>query len=86
MPLTALLRSLIDTCVLGIWFLKYAKDEEVADSVAHLSMPEMVKSRFLAEDRMLSYLSMLRVRVTSCGSSLSPESRDGIAIGCYSRP
>jgi hypothetical protein len=36
MPLATLLRSLIDTCVLGIWFLKHAKDEEITESVAHL--------------------------------------------------
>jgi hypothetical protein len=37
MPLAALLRSLIDTSVLGIWLLKYATDEEVSDSVALLA-------------------------------------------------
>ncbi len=44
MPLAALLRSLIDTCVLGIWFLKYAKDEEIIESVAHLSTPDLVRT------------------------------------------
>jgi hypothetical protein len=43
----ALLRSLIDTCVLAIWFLRYATDEEIRDSVAHLSIPEIVKKRFV---------------------------------------
>lgn len=52
MPLAALLRNLIDTCVLGIWFLKYAKNEEIAERVAHLSTPEMVKSRFVGEDQL----------------------------------
>jgi hypothetical protein len=51
MPLAALLRSLIDTCVLGIWFLKYANDVEIAGSVAHLSIPEMVKMRFISKDQ-----------------------------------
>jgi hypothetical protein len=51
MPTIGLLRSLIDTCVLGIWFLKYAKDEEIVDSVAHLSTPEIVKSCFNARDQ-----------------------------------
>ncbi|HET9281402.1 MAG TPA: hypothetical protein VFR24_05520 [Candidatus Angelobacter sp.] len=51
MPLAALLRSLIDTSVLGIWLLKYATDEEVWDSVAHLSTIAMVQRSFAAEDR-----------------------------------
>jgi hypothetical protein len=33
MPLAVLLRSLIDTSVLGVWLLKYATDEEVRESV-----------------------------------------------------
>ena len=49
MPLAALLRSLIDTAVLGIWVLKYATDQEVGESVAHLSTIEMVQ-RFDQED------------------------------------
>jgi hypothetical protein len=53
MPTLALLRSLIDTCVLGIWFLKYAKDEEIVDSVAHLSTPEIVKNCFDARDQVM---------------------------------
>jgi hypothetical protein len=44
MPLAALLRSLIDTSVLGIWFLKYAKDEAITESVAHLSTPDLVRT------------------------------------------
>jgi hypothetical protein len=51
MPTAALLRSLIDTSVLGIWLLKYAKDEEVSDSVAHLSTPEIVKNVFIGKDQ-----------------------------------
>jgi hypothetical protein len=51
MPTAALLRSLIDTCVLGIWLLRYAKDEEVSDSVAHLSTPEIVKNVFVGKDQ-----------------------------------
>jgi hypothetical protein len=51
MATAALLRSLIDACVLGIWLLKYAKDEEVADSVAHLSTTEIVKSTFKGQDQ-----------------------------------
>jgi hypothetical protein len=51
MPTAALLRSLIDTSVLGIWLLKYAKDEEVSDSVAHLSTPEIVKNVFVGKDQ-----------------------------------
>jgi hypothetical protein len=51
MPLAALLRSLIDTSVLGIWLLKYATDEQVRDSVAHLSAVEMVRCSFGPEDR-----------------------------------
>jgi hypothetical protein len=51
MPTLALLRSLIDTCVLGIWFSKYAKDTEVVDSVAHLSTPEIVEKQFDKPDR-----------------------------------
>ena len=51
MPTAALIRSLIDTSVLGIWLLKYAKDEEVPDSVAHLSTPEIVKNVFVGKDQ-----------------------------------
>jgi hypothetical protein len=51
MPLAALLRSLIDTSVLGIWLLKYATGEEVTDSVAHLSTVDMVQRSFGPEDR-----------------------------------
>ena len=51
MPTAALLRSLIDTCVLGIWLLRYAKDEEVPDSVARLSTPEIVKNVFVGIDQ-----------------------------------
>lgn len=51
MPTLGLLRSLIDTCALGIWLLKYAKDEEIADSVAHLSTPEIVKNCFAGTDQ-----------------------------------
>jgi hypothetical protein len=57
MPLAALLRSLIDTCVLGIWFLKYAKDEEITESVAHLSTPDLVRTIFTGEDqRMFAFV------------------------------
>ena len=62
MPLAALLHSLIDTCVLGIWFLKYAKDEEITDSVAHLSTPEIVKtysSLTISPGRPRAYLQRL---------------------------
>ena len=51
MPLATLLRSLIDTSVLGLWLLKYATKEEVRDSVAHLSTVEMVRHSFREEDR-----------------------------------
>lgn len=51
MPLAALLRSLIDTSVLGIWLLKYATDEEVRDSVAHVSAVDKVQRSFASEDR-----------------------------------
>jgi hypothetical protein len=51
MPLASLLRSLIDTAVLGIWLVKYALSEEVAESVASLSTPETIKERFDPEDR-----------------------------------
>jgi hypothetical protein len=50
MPLAALLRSLIDTSVLGIWLLKYATDEEVKGSVAHLATADMVHKSFDKED------------------------------------
>jgi hypothetical protein len=51
MPLAALLRSLIDTSVLGIWLLKYATDEAAKDSVAHLSTVEIVQRSFDLEDK-----------------------------------
>ena len=51
MPTPALLRSLIDTCVLGLWLLKYATDEEVCDSVSRLSTTKLVKERFVDKDR-----------------------------------
>jgi hypothetical protein len=51
MPTLALLRSLIDTCVLGIWFLKYAKDDEIVDSVAYLSTPEIIRNNFDTRDQ-----------------------------------
>jgi hypothetical protein len=53
MPLAALLRSLIDTSVLGIWLLKYAEDGDVRDSVAHLSTVDMVRDSFGPEDRLM---------------------------------
>lgn len=51
MPLAALLRSLIDTSVLAIWLLRYATDEEVRDSVAHVSAVDMVQRSFGPEDQ-----------------------------------
>jgi hypothetical protein len=51
MPPAALLRSLIDTCVLGMWLLNYAADEEISDGVAHLSTPEIVQKHFASEDQ-----------------------------------
>ena len=51
MPTAALLRSLIDASVLGIWLLKYARAEDVSDSVAHLSTPELVKGVFTGKDQ-----------------------------------
>ncbi len=51
MPTTVLLRSLIAPCVLGIWLLRYAKDEEVRDSVANLSTPEIVKNVLVGKDQ-----------------------------------
>ena len=67
MPLAAVLRSLIDTCVLGIWFLKYAKDEEITESVAHLSTPDLVRTIFTGEDQRMfaSYSKQSRTRTTS---------------------
>lgn len=53
MPLAALLRSLIDTCVLGIWVLKYAKDDEITESVAHLSTSDLVRTIFTGEDQQM---------------------------------
>jgi len=50
MPLAALLRSLIDTAVLGIWLAKYASDDEAAASVAELSTTNLVKERFADEE------------------------------------
>lgn len=64
MPTAALLRSLIDTCVLGIWFLRYATDEEIRDSVAHLSTPEIVKKRFVNEDQRMFAFVFEEVRGT----------------------
>jgi hypothetical protein len=37
--------------VLGIWILKYAPDDEVRDSVAHVSAVDMVQRSFNPEDR-----------------------------------
>jgi hypothetical protein len=46
-----LLRSLIDTTVLAIWIAKYASEEAVADSVAHLSTTEIWERHFDASDK-----------------------------------
>lgn len=51
MPLASLLRSLIDTAVLGIWLAKYARSEEVAESVASLSTPEIIQQQFDPDDQ-----------------------------------
>jgi hypothetical protein len=50
MPTAALLRSLIDTCVLGIWLLRYAKDGEVPDSVAHVRTSEIASKALTIVD------------------------------------
>jgi hypothetical protein len=50
MPLAALLRSLIDTAVLGIWFIKYASDVDASGSVAELSTAQLVKEQFADEE------------------------------------
>jgi len=56
-PFAPLLRSLIDTCVRGMWFLKYAKEEEITDSVANLATLERVKSLFVVDDqRMFAFV------------------------------
>jgi hypothetical protein len=49
-PLATLLRSLIDTSVLGIWLIKYATEREASDSVAHLSTADLVQQRFDQND------------------------------------
>jgi hypothetical protein len=51
MPVAALLRSLVDTSVLGIWLVRYATDEEARDSVANLSTLEMVEKIFGEDDK-----------------------------------
>ncbi|HEY4048289.1 MAG TPA: hypothetical protein VGM27_15610 [Acidobacteriaceae bacterium] len=50
MPLAALLRSLIDTSVLGIWLVKYADDKEAQESVEDKKTLE-IEQIFNTEDR-----------------------------------
>ncbi|WP_058186187.1 hypothetical protein [Terracidiphilus gabretensis] len=64
MPTPTLLRSLIDTCVLGVWILKYAKDGEVTDSVAHLNTPALVKEQFKDRDQQMFDFMFEKVKGT----------------------
>ena len=64
MPTAALLRSLIDTCVLGIWLLKYATEEQASDSVAHLSTIEIAKHVFSGNDKKMFAFLFQEVRGT----------------------
>jgi hypothetical protein len=58
------LGSLIDTCVLGIWLLKYAKDQEIADSVAHPNTPDIVMNTFKGQDQSMFAFVFEEVRGT----------------------
>jgi hypothetical protein len=51
MPIASLLRSLIDTTVLGLWFVKYASEDQVTGSVSDLSTTELIRDRFDDEDK-----------------------------------
>lgn len=51
MPIASLLRSLIDTTVLGLWLLKYSAEDQVTDSVSDLSTAELIRHRFDNEDK-----------------------------------
>lgn len=51
MPLACLLRSLIDTTALGLWLLKYAPEDQLTHSVAHLSTTHLVRESFDTEDQ-----------------------------------
>ena len=46
MPIASLLRSLIDTTVLGLWFVKYSSEDEVTKSVSNFSTTELINDRF----------------------------------------
>jgi hypothetical protein len=56
MPLAALLRSLMDTAVLGICLVKYASDDEAAGSVAELSTSKLVRTRFTDNEDLRMFL------------------------------
>jgi len=64
MPVASLLRSLIDTSVLGIWFVKYAPKDQIAESVADLSTAELIKHRFDDEDKKTFAFVFQRVKDT----------------------
>ena len=51
MPIASLLRSLIDTAVLGLWFVKYSPEDQVSESVLDLSTTGLIRDRFDAEDK-----------------------------------
>src|SRR5260370_33839749 len=50
MPIASLLRSLIDTTVLGPWFCRYSSEDQEPESVSSLSTTELIRDRFDDED------------------------------------
>lgn len=64
MPIASLLRSLIDTTALGIWFVKYAPDDQITESVAHLSTTDLIENYFVDEDRIKFAFLFLPVKDT----------------------
>jgi hypothetical protein len=64
MPIASLLRSLIDTTALGIWFVKYAPDDQITESVAHRSTTDLIEKYFVDEDRITFAFLFLPVKDT----------------------
>jgi hypothetical protein len=64
MPIASLLRSLIDTTVLGLWFVKYSPEDLVTQSVSDLATTELIRDRFDDEDKKIFAFVFQRVKDT----------------------
>lgn len=64
MPIASLLRSLIDTTVLGLWFVKYSPEDQVTESVSDFSTTELISGRFDEGDKKIFAFLFQPVRGT----------------------